>query len=268
MKRALRLDPNSVGALGELAEIRRDQGDLAGAIRLLEQAIAVNDSQPFLYVGLGDVLQRAGRLDAAAREFEAALELDPDSHKAHYNLGVTLGRQGRTDEAVARYEKALELALGGADAAAAHNNLGAIHLDRGEIDPATERFRQAAAASPLHFESRYNLALIHLERNELGAATGWLEEPVAVRPDHELANLRLANAYLLAGRDEDAFRSFLLVRRLYPENWAAVLGLAALRARAGETARARALLAEAIAQGGEPARQSASAFPLLAELLD
>ena len=49
-------------------------------------------------------------------------------------------------------------------------------------------------------------------------------------PNHEAANATLAMAYLRKGRNQDAYRSFLLVRRLYPHNWVAPLGLAVLHA--------------------------------------
>ena len=80
-------------------------------------------------------------------------------------------------------------------------------------------------------------------------------------------NLRLGLAYLDAQRDDDAYRSLLLVRRLYPQNWAAALGLAVLHARAEQPEPAGQLLAEALALGGDNARAFAGGFPILAPLL-
>ncbi len=74
-------------------------------------------------------------------------------------------------------------------------------------------------------------------------------------------------AYLLSGRNEDAYRSFLLVRRLYPADWVAPLGLALLHAGAGQPGEARELLGEALRTGGEVARTEAGNYPLLKELL-
>ncbi|MCP4200834.1 MAG: tetratricopeptide repeat protein, partial [bacterium] len=75
VRRALQVDPNSIGALSQLAELRRDQSDLADAVRLFEEALGIDNSQPFLYLGYGDVLQRAGRLTEAEKAFKAVLEL-------------------------------------------------------------------------------------------------------------------------------------------------------------------------------------------------
>ena len=48
VKRALRVNPNSIAALGQLAEIKRDLGELDESIRLYHEALAIDDSPPFL----------------------------------------------------------------------------------------------------------------------------------------------------------------------------------------------------------------------------
>ena len=267
VQRALQVDPNSIGALSQLAEIERDRGDLDEALRLFEEALAIDDSQPFLAMGYGDVLQRAGRYAAAERAFKSVLELEPDSFKARYNLGVTYGNQGRADDAVAMYEEALAVAPEHPEAMLAHNNLGAVHLERGDIDAARQRFEAAVRASTGHFESRYNLALIYLDDGKVQDAIKLLEVAAARVPNHELVTVRLGMAYLRAMRGEDAFRSLLLVRRLYPGNWQAPLGLAVLNARAGRGEEAEQLLAQALELGGDAARQQAAGFPILSHLL-
>ena len=74
-------------------------------------------------------------------------------------------------------------------------------------------------------------------------------------------------AYLLAGRNDEAYKSLLLVRRLYPRNWIAPLGLSLLRAGANEKAKARELLAEALRLGGARARAEAGNYSILKDLL-
>ena len=56
------------------------------------------------------------------------------------------------------------------------------------------------------------------------------------------------------------------MRRLYPANWAATLGLAVLHARANELDQAKTLLAEALEKGGDQARTAAADFPILQSL--
>ena len=75
-------------------------------------------------------------------------------------------------------------------------------------------------------------------------------------------------AYLRLGRAEEAYKSFLLVRRLYPANWRAPLGLAVLHAGSGQPEPARKFLDEALSNGGRAARAEVAGYPVLQALLD
>ena len=84
----------------------------------------------------------------------------------------------------------------------------------------------------------------------------------ALRP-----SLPLGLAYIAAGRGEDAECVLRLATRLAPGNWAALVGLEALRVAAERPDAARALLAEALAPGAADARAMAASFPALVALL-
>ena len=264
VQRALQVDPSSVAALSELAELERDRGRLDDAIRLFREALAIDDAQPWLHLGYGDVLQRAGRYPEALETFELVLQLDPDSFKARYNLGVTYTNMGKLDEAEKRYLEAIEKSPKDPETAKAQNNLGDIYLRRGETAKARERFEAAVAASPVNLEARYNLGMLEMEKGgDLERAVKLLEEAARLQPNHEQVTVRLGMAYLRAGRAEDAHRSFLLVRRLYPENWVAPLGLSLVFAANEQPDVAKKHLDEAVKLGGERAKQAASGYPLL-----
>ncbi len=262
-ERALAVNPNSVGALATLAGVRRDQGDLKDAARLYRAALAMTDAQPQLYVGFGDVLVRAGNLEGASQQFKRALELDPDDRAAHYNLGVVLGELGQVEESIARYEKAIELDPQHPQAAYAMNNLGAVYRDRGEIDKALAQFDAAAERFAGHIESRFNAAMIHMERGKLDEAIVRFREAAAIEPNHELIQQQLGLALLSSGDAQGAYRSLLTVQRLYPQNWTAAIGLAAIQAAQGNEADAKALLESGLAGGGAPAQAMAKQLGLV-----
>jgi tetratricopeptide (TPR) repeat protein len=266
VEQALQNDPNSIAALVELASIKREQNDLDESIRLIRVALEIDDSQPFVHLALGDSLQRAGKLDEAEQVFRTVLGLDPDSYEAHYNLGVTHLNQQRLDEAVERFEKALELNPRHPQVALAYNNLGDIHLRRGNREAAIESFRKSIDSSPAQFEARFNLATVYLADNRVDEAITLLEEAARIHPNHELVSVQSGVAYLRAGRNQDAHRSFLLVRRLYPQNWIAPLGLAAIMAASDQPDQARAHLEEAYTLGGDAARNEAANWPVLSDL--
>ena len=133
---------------------------------------------------------------------------------------------------------------------------------------AIARFEQAVKASPRHFESRFNLGVQYLQTDQLDEGIAMLEEAAALQPNHEAVNATLAMAYLRVGRNPDAYRTFLLVRRLYPRNWVAPLGLAVLHAASEDPEGARKLLGEALESGGEAARAEAARYPALREMFE
>jgi tetratricopeptide (TPR) repeat protein len=266
-KVAVASNPDSPLALAQLADLRRDAGDLSECVRLYGEALALHDAMPHFYLGLGDCLQRAGRYEEARASFTRALELEPDSIAAVYNLGVTAFQQGREDEAIERFEAVVALDASHPLAAAALNNLGTVHHDRGESEQAAARWAEAVAASPALLEARFNLAVLYLDAGRVDEAVPLLEQAAALAPDHELVHVRLARAYLEQGRGEDAYRVLTLVRRLHPDNWFAPLGLAVLFAATERPDEARPLLEEAFRLGGDAARTTAAGYPALAPVL-
>jgi tetratricopeptide (TPR) repeat protein len=264
---ALASNPDFPPALAQLADLRRDAGDLPEAIRLYREALKIDDASPGLYLGLGDCLARAGQFAEAEKAFRRVVSLEPDSFEAYYNLGVSTSQQGRFDEAVAAYERALALDPKNPLYAAALNNLGTVHLDRGDKPKAIARWEEAVRASPAQLEARYNLASQYLEQGRLDDAIPVLEEAARISPNHELVHVRLGRAYMLKGRGEDAYRALTLVHRLYPQDWYAPLGLAALNAAGGRPEEARTLIDEAMRLGGENARAEAAGYAALAPLL-
>jgi tetratricopeptide (TPR) repeat protein len=79
--------------------------DPAGAQKLLEKAISIDDHDPAAHFELGNALERLGSYPEAAREFEKAAGLAPNDPAVHYRLSRVYDRLGRTDAAQAEREK-------------------------------------------------------------------------------------------------------------------------------------------------------------------
>ena len=88
---------------------RFDAGDLAGAARAFEQALALEPGFERALYQLGNVRQDQERWADAERCFRGAIALAPDHAEAHNNLGVVLQVLGRSRDAEACYARAAEL---------------------------------------------------------------------------------------------------------------------------------------------------------------
>ena len=80
-------------------------GNLDQAVKLYEQAVALEPLRANSHLGLGYLLYMAGRYDAAQAELQKALDLNPQAAFAHANLGKILIAEGKPQQALAEIEK-------------------------------------------------------------------------------------------------------------------------------------------------------------------
>ena len=85
---------------------RLDDGDPAGAIDPLEQAVALEPDSASLREALARACFATSRISSARSEFERAVALDPSNAYAHYGLGRAYERQGRLMQAAKHFKLA------------------------------------------------------------------------------------------------------------------------------------------------------------------
>jgi tetratricopeptide (TPR) repeat protein len=144
-------------------------------------AVSVEPASPLAHGNLGFAYLNRGRLAEAEREMRLALRLAPEWELGQQNLAAVLARQERFveagearaqlgflllkhrkyDAAVALYQKEVGVRPGDA---AAHNNLGAALLLRGDVGLAIDHFEEALRLDPGHEKARRNLAAARQRR--------------------------------------------------------------------------------------------------------
>jgi tetratricopeptide (TPR) repeat protein len=225
---------SGAGLYGRGVEALR-ANDVAAAIELLSQAVALDASDPHAQFQLGVALQAAGRhADALARFREAQAALPDDaspflyaalSHlaigdnqaalaaasgacwrapklaAAHYAYGqawAAVGDPARSEQAFAA---AIQLNPGWADAWV---NYGVARYRQGAIEDAKTAMRQALAADPSHSAALSNLSAFMRISGESEAAERILREAVASAPGAVGARLNLAADLLQEERGAEA----------------------------------------------------------------
>ena len=144
-------------------------------------AVSLEPASPLAHGNLGFAYLNRGRLPEAERETRVALRLAPEWELGQQNLAAVLARQERFveagearaqlgylllkhrkyDAAVALFQKEVSVRPGDA---AAHNNLGAALLLRGDVGSAIEHFEQCLRLDPGHEKARRNLAAARQRR--------------------------------------------------------------------------------------------------------
>ncbi|MDJ1170142.1 tetratricopeptide repeat protein [Roseofilum sp. BLCC_M154] len=216
-RRALELNPQFATAYYNLGNVLRDQNKLMEAVESYRRALELNPQYATAYYNLGNVLRDQNKLTEAVESYRRALELNPQYATAYYNLGIALRDQNKLTEAVESYRRAIELnpqfasphiglgsifieqkefteaeqayrrALSLPDQNAipasvhtlAHNNLGYILQQQGDLQAAITEYNQAIQLDP-------NFATA---RNNLREAERLLEQQKTPPPTSDLAHV-------------------------------------------------------------------------------
>jgi tetratricopeptide (TPR) repeat protein len=117
------------------------------------QAVELSPNLDYLHNNLGYNLLMQKKNDEAAGEFRAALKLNPKSQMARNNLGLVLANQNAAEQAVASFQST-------SDPATAHNNLGAVWIEKGNYPAARQELGVALSYNRTHPAALRNLELV------------------------------------------------------------------------------------------------------------
>lgn len=132
--------------------LRDESGDLTRGEAEHRLAIAQSPAaKEYLHNNLGFNLMLQGRNDEAQNEFRRALELSPRSVIARNNLAEALGAGSR--EALTHWQSVL-------GPSAAHNNLAAVLIGKGQYQEARKELNIALGYKPDNSTALHNLALV------------------------------------------------------------------------------------------------------------
>jgi Flp pilus assembly protein TadD len=100
--RALAAEPDNADALGLLAYVRMQQGDLAGALDPAGRAIALRPEDSRARFNRAQIFEAMGDDARAAADYAEACRLDARNVGALINLGGLMLRRDRLDEAASK----------------------------------------------------------------------------------------------------------------------------------------------------------------------
>jgi tetratricopeptide (TPR) repeat protein len=149
--------------------------------------------------------------------WRTTLARNPGCWMAHNNLGIVLFEKGQLDEAIAHYRSTLQMQPNFWDA---DYNLGSALLGKGEVDEAILYCEKAVAKEPNDPDAQVALANALLQKKRIDDAIVHYEKAVAMRPDYFLARYGLGHALLEKGQLSAAIehcRAALLIRPGNPD---------------------------------------------------
>ena len=122
--------------------IRILNGDTAGALQDLQNAIKLNPNYAESFSNRGVIRSFQGDQSGAAADYEKALELNPNLEAAYINRGILRFERQILDGAMADFNRALELAP---NAAKPYVDRAVLHTLAGDVDLAVADLKKALA---------------------------------------------------------------------------------------------------------------------------
>lgn len=123
-EQVLKLSPNDLNALSNLATVQMELNKLADAEKNLDKALAIKKDDAYTLSLKGILRFRQDKYDEALELLSRAATLDPNNAETQNFLGITLSQKGQRAAAEAALRKAIQIAPGNANA---HHNLAVVY---------------------------------------------------------------------------------------------------------------------------------------------
>lgn len=193
------VDPASVEGQLELARVRLEERDYAGARALMEHAVEIGPGVADAHVGLSLALALQGEREASERALERGLEQAADPA----DVALVLARM-RIDDGDVSSARALLARAEESDALPASHRavLAQSLLAVGDVAAAVAQLRRAIDADPSAPDAYVLLADALLASGDAQGAITWYRQAVILAPESEEIRARLARA--LAARHSSA----------------------------------------------------------------
>ncbi|MEO7324119.1 MAG: tetratricopeptide repeat protein [Dokdonella sp.] len=196
----LAAQPDDVDAMHLLGMLRHQRGDAAEGSRLLARALELAPDDANLALSLASLAFRDGDQDAAASGFARALNLDPNLAGAHAGAGQVALLKG--EHALA--EEHFRIALRANEEPHALAGLGALLLERGDVDAALRHIGRAADLAPQDAMIQLQLGQAFARRDTPAFAEQAFQNALRLRPNLHQARHALGSLLIKARRIPEA----------------------------------------------------------------
>ncbi|MGF6779519.1 tetratricopeptide repeat protein [Paraburkholderia sp. GAS334] len=210
-RQAVALQPDYPEAHNNLGNALREAKQPDASMHSCTQAIALRPGYAEAYNNLGNALQDMSELDAAAASYSKAIEFRADYAEAHNNLANVLRAQDKPDEAIASYRTAVALKP---DLRIAHHSLGLLLKARGEPEEAIRSLRHAL--DPTDADAHNSIGTVLRDIGDLDAALTHFDTAIALKPDFAEAHCNRGSVLRRQSRFEESAKSCIRAIELAP----------------------------------------------------
>ena len=186
MQEGLKLDPTNPLAHVYLATADERMGDYRGAIRVYQQALDMKLETDEIDARIGKDYLRLHELPQAVQAMSRANQINPTRLDNLRNLGTAELQLGRVDDAERAFKA---ITLQNDHYSAAWNGLGLVAIQRGDAATALQDFQKAVATGPNEAEPLLNLGLLYKKTGNNARAIHYFEMFLAKAPKAQYGSM-------------------------------------------------------------------------------
>jgi tetratricopeptide (TPR) repeat protein len=196
-------------------------------------AVVARHASAEAYNALGVLYAEGNKLNCAVPAFEQALRLDEQDWRARYNLALVLIKKGQGKKAADHLHILIQQ---NPDSPDAHNTLGSLLQQEGELVAATEEFKAALKCEPTFAMAALNLGQVLIDQKRYTAAIAYLLDALKSSPPPDLEpqlQTTLGVAYAENGDSGQAIATLEQVVKTHPDDVEAHFNLGTVYAKQG-----------------------------------
>jgi tetratricopeptide (TPR) repeat protein len=228
--RGIAIDSRSADALCTQGNLKKDKGDLDGAIADYTRAIEVDPKYATAYTNRGNVKLAKGDLDGSIADHTRAIEIDPKHSAAYFNRAYAKERKDDLDGSIADYTRAIEIEP---KYAAAYSNRGNVKKRKGDVDGAVADYTRAIEVDPKFANGYYNRGNVKKDRGDLDGSVADYTRVIEVDPKYAAAYYKRGSVKQAKGDLEGAIADYTRTTEADPKYNAAYYYRGALHYNAG-----------------------------------
>lgn len=199
----------------EMANTLASKRDWSALARHAEGWVKAYPDDPQAHFWLGGTAAVLGQWPEAERGYREAFRLNPDLLRAGIGLADVLLRQRKATESA---EVAQRLLIRRQEDADVWSLLGRVAMAQNDLKSAEQAFRKVISLNPWTISAYEGLAVVAERRGDaLGQVDAW-NAATSIDPDSSNINLRLASAWLAAGKPKKALQIVERVLTASPAN--------------------------------------------------